>query len=77
MDKARQITGSLNRRYSLALALIASLAIGTFVALQFTLKGEEKRTQIVSLTSGQRALSQRIAFFANAYAVSIDLGDFG
>lgn len=59
-------------RYSIALLLIASLTTGAFITLYSTISMEEHRAEVVRIASGQIALSQRIAFFANAYAGAKD-----
>ncbi len=67
-----KLANRLTGRYAIALILVALVSTATLIAFLHTVYSEEKRATIISLTSGQEALSQRIAFFANAYAQATD-----
>jgi signal transduction histidine kinase len=66
----RRLAGAMMWRYGLALALIASLSAGAFAILFITISAEEKQADLLRLVTMQQAESQRLAFFANAYAAA-------
>ncbi len=75
----RRLAASIVWRYGLALALIASLSAGAFAILVITISAEEKQADLLRLVTQQQAESQRMAFFANAYAAAtndIDRTDY-
>jgi len=67
MGAAKRISRLFTVRYLLALLLVATAASGGYLILIMTMKQEEARAQVIQLASDQKAHSQRIAFFANAY----------
>ena len=64
----KAVNKSITWRYLIALALIALLSTGAFFGLFLTLKTEEKHAAVLQEVARQQAASQRLAFFANAYA---------
>ncbi len=62
----------MTRRYAIALLLVAIVSTAALISFLYIAYDEEKRATVIRMTSGQEALSQRIAFFANAYAQATD-----
>ena len=71
-ELSTNLADRMTRRYVIALCLVAIVSTAALIAFLHRVNDEEKRGTVISLTSGQRALSQRIAFFANAYAHATD-----
>ncbi len=71
-ELSSNLANRMTRRYVIALCLVALVSTAALIAFLHRVNDEEKRATVISLTSGQRALSQRIAFFANAYAHATD-----
>ncbi len=61
---------ALTWRYLLALSLVACLSTGAFLALYLTLSAQEQQAGLIREVAKQQAASQRVAFFANAYAAA-------
>ena len=68
IENAQNIRRSFTRRYVLALMLIAALASASLAVIYVMTSREEGRAELIGLTNGQRALSQRIAFHMLAVA---------
>ena len=71
-ELSSNLANRMTRRYVVALCLVAIVSTAALITFLHRVIDEEKRATVISLTSGQRALSQRIAFFANAYAHATD-----
>ncbi|MGF1500185.1 MAG: ATP-binding protein [Paracoccaceae bacterium] len=67
-DLVRRIGRGIAWRYAIALVLVAFLATGAFSGIYLALRAEEQQAALLRLVAKQEAASQRIAFFANAYA---------
>lgn len=70
VEHARSIRRSFTRRYILGLSIIAVLASVSLAVIHVMTLREESRAGVLNLATGQRALSQRIAFHVNALAAS-------
>ncbi len=70
VERALSMRRSFTRRYILGLSIIAVLASVSLAVIYVMTLREESRASILNLATGQRALSQRIAFHVNALAVS-------
>ena len=61
-ELSSNLANRMTRRYVIALCLVALVSTAALIAFLHRVNDEEKRATVISLTSGQRALSQRIAF---------------
>lgn len=75
MNSARMIAKNVTWRYVIALCLVALLTTTTFLMVSRTIAEEESRSAVVKLAADQRTLSQRIAFFANAFVTASTAAD--
>ncbi|MFZ5617078.1 MAG: ATP-binding protein [Pseudomonadota bacterium] len=74
---ARALRLAYTRQYLFGLALIAALSGASLLFMFEKASGQSGRAEIVALASGQKALSQRVAFYANAFANSANAVERG
>ena len=67
---SRKLIALIKSAYWIALLIIAAITMASFILLQQMMAAHQRDDALLTLSSAQKALSQRVVFLAGAISVS-------